>query len=56
MRFFRSEDGQGLVEYVLVLILVGVVLIAVLALLGPFIPGFFNDFFDTLRQFFSRSG
>ena len=24
MRFFRSEDGQGLVEYALVLVLVGI--------------------------------
>lgn len=37
MRFFKDEEGQGLVEYALVLILVAVVVIAVLALLGPFI-------------------
>ncbi|HMT19937.1 MAG TPA: Flp family type IVb pilin, partial [Promineifilum sp.] len=36
MRFWRGEDGQGLVEYALVLVLVAVVVIAILALLGPY--------------------
>lgn len=31
----RSEQGQGLVEYALILVLVAVVVIAVLLLLGP---------------------
>lgn len=42
MRFFRSEDGQGLVEYALVLVLVAVVVIAILALLGPYIGEWLN--------------
>jgi pilus assembly protein Flp/PilA len=33
--WFFKEDGQGLVEYALVLILVAVVIIAIITLLGP---------------------
>jgi len=43
MRFFRGDDGQGLVEYALVLVLVAVVVIAILALLGPFISEWFRN-------------
>ena len=43
MRFFRGDDGQGLVEYALVLVLVAVVVIAILALLGPFITEWFSN-------------
>lgn len=46
MRFFRSEDGQGLVEYALVLVLVAVVVIAILALLGPYIGEWLNSLAD----------
>ena len=35
MLFLTHEDGQGLVEYALILVLVAIVVIAVLALLGP---------------------
>ena len=35
MLFAPKEKGQGLVEYALILVLVAVVVIAVLALLGP---------------------
>ena len=35
MLFLHREDGQGLVEYALVLVLVAVVVIAILTLLGP---------------------
>lgn len=34
-KFFSREEGQGLVEYALILVLVAVVVIAVLMLLGP---------------------
>lgn len=41
--FFRpKERGQGLVEYALILALVAVVVIAVLALLGPSIGNTFS--------------
>ncbi len=35
MLFLNREEGQGLVEYALVLVLVAVVIIAILTLLGP---------------------
>jgi pilus assembly protein Flp/PilA len=36
-----SERGQGLVEYALIMVLVAVVVIGVLAVLGPSIKGIF---------------
>ena len=38
-----SEDGQGLVEYALILMLVAIVVIIVLALLGPEIANMFSN-------------
>ena len=35
MSFFNNQEGQGLLEYALVLILVAVVIIAIITLLGP---------------------
>ena len=37
-----EQDGQGLVEYALVLVLVAVVVIAILTLLGPQIGNVFS--------------
>ncbi|GAB4574613.1 MAG: hypothetical protein Kow0077_22060 [Anaerolineae bacterium] len=37
------EEGQGLVEYALILVLVAVVVIVVLALLGPTIGNIFSN-------------
>ncbi len=42
MLFLQREDGQGLVEYALVLVLVAVVVIAILTLLGPQIGNVFS--------------
>jgi len=50
MRFFRGEEGQGLVEYALVLVLVAVVVIAILALLGPYIGAWINSAGEWFRQ------
>lgn len=50
MRFFRGEEGQGLVEYALVLVLVAVVVIAILALLGPYINDWINNAAEWFRQ------
>jgi pilus assembly protein Flp/PilA len=36
------EEGQGLVEYALILVLVAVVVIVILALLGPVIGNVFS--------------
>jgi pilus assembly protein Flp/PilA len=35
MLFLPREEGQGLVEYALILVLVAIVVIVILALLGP---------------------
>ncbi len=56
MRFLRSEDGQGLVEYALVLVLVAVVVIAVLALLGPYIGDWLSRAFEWIRQLSGNGG
>jgi pilus assembly protein Flp/PilA len=42
MLFLPREEGQGLVEYALVLVLVSIVVIAVLTLLGPQIGEVFS--------------
>ncbi len=42
MLYQPREEGQGLVEYALILVLVAVVVIAILALLGPAIGNVFS--------------
>jgi pilus assembly protein Flp/PilA len=42
MLFLQREEGQGLVEYALVLVLVAIVVIAILTLLGPQIGNVFS--------------
>jgi len=39
----QNEEGQGLVEYALILVLVAVVVIIVLAVLGPTIGNIFSN-------------
>ena len=39
----RQTEGQGLVEYALILVLVAVVVIVILALLGPAIGNIFSN-------------
>lgn len=41
--YLPSEEGQGLVEYALILVLVAIVVIAILALLGPQIANIFSQ-------------
>jgi pilus assembly protein Flp/PilA len=43
MIFFPREEGQGLVEYALILVLVAIVVIVILALLGPAIGNIFSN-------------
>ena len=43
MLFLPRENGQGLVEYALILVLVAVVVIAILLLLGPIIGNVFSS-------------
>ena len=42
MLYAPKERGQGLVEYALILVLVAIVVIAVLAILGPAIGNVFS--------------
>lgn len=42
------ETGQGLVEYALILVLVAVIVIAILALIGPQIANIFSQVTDGL--------
>ena len=43
MLFVPREEGQGLVEYALILVLVAVVVLAILTILGPSIGNVFSD-------------
>ncbi|MEP7290729.1 MAG: Flp family type IVb pilin [Chloroflexota bacterium] len=48
MLYLPREEGQGLVEYALILVLVAVVVIVILALLGPAIGNIFSNIVNTL--------
>jgi pilus assembly protein Flp/PilA len=48
MLFTSKEEGHGLVEYALILVLVAVVVIAVLALLGPAISSVFQNILNNI--------
>jgi len=41
--YLPREEGQGLVEYALILVLVAIVVIAILAVLGPQIGNVFSQ-------------
>ncbi|MCY4465173.1 MAG: hypothetical protein OXE46_06525 [Chloroflexi bacterium] len=45
----RGTEGQGLVEYALILVLVAVVVIVILLLLGPSISNIFTEFVDSIN-------
>ena len=55
MKFPPREDGQGLVEYALILVLVAIVVIAVLLQLGPQIGQVFSRV-TTVLQLGSKAG
>jgi pilus assembly protein Flp/PilA len=48
MMYMPREEGQGLVEYALILVLVAVVVIVILALLGPAIGNIFSNIINSL--------
>jgi pilus assembly protein Flp/PilA len=48
MLFLPREDGQGLVEYALILVLVAVVVIVILALMGPAIGNVFSEIVNAI--------
>ena len=41
--FFAKEDGQGLVEYALILVLIAIVVIGILTLLGGKVSQVFSN-------------
>ncbi len=43
MIFLPREEGQGIVEYALILVFVAIAVIASLALMGPAIGNVFSD-------------
>ena len=49
MLFLPKEQGQGLVEYALILVLVAIVVIAALMILGPIIGNAFSKINSSLR-------
>ena len=48
MLYLPREEGQGLVEYALILVLVAIVVIAILLLLGPTIGNVFSNIIANL--------
>jgi pilus assembly protein Flp/PilA len=48
MLFLPREEGQGLVEYALILVLVAIVVIAILLLVGPAIGDVFSEIVNAL--------
>ena len=48
MLYLPREEGQGLVEYALILVLVAVVVIVILALLGPAIGNVFSNIVESV--------
>jgi pilus assembly protein Flp/PilA len=48
MLFIPREEGQGLVEYALILVLVAIVVIAILSILGPAIGATFSNIVQNL--------
>ena len=48
MLYLPHEEGQGLVEYALILVLVAIVVIVILALLGPAIGNIFSNIYENV--------
>lgn len=48
MLYMPREEGQGLVEYALILVLVAVVVIAILTLLGPAVGNVFSEIMNSI--------
>ena len=43
MLFASSEKGQGLVEYALIMILVAIIVLVILAILGPGVGNMYSN-------------
>ena len=48
MLYLPREEGQGLVEYALILVLIAIIVIAVLTLMGPQIGVIFSTILGAL--------
>lgn len=48
MLFLPREEGQGLVEYALILVFVAIVVIVILALLGPAVGNMFSNIVSSI--------
>jgi len=48
MLYLPKEEGQGLVEYALILVLIAIVVIVVLGLLGTAVSNIFQTITDAL--------
>ncbi len=46
----KYDQGQGLVEYLLILVLVAIVVIVLLTILGPAISEISRQFLETIQQ------
>ncbi len=53
--FFAKEDGQGLVEYALILVLIAIVVIGILTLLGGKVSQVFSSINSRLQSFISST-
>ena len=50
MSFLRDEDGQGMIEYALIIALIAVVVLVALSFLGPIIKNKFGNIGNTVEQ------
>jgi pilus assembly protein Flp/PilA len=48
MLFLPREEGQGLVEYALILVFVAIVVIVILVLLGPAVGNMFSNIVSSI--------
>ncbi|MCR5629262.1 Flp family type IVb pilin [Eubacterium sp.] len=48
--FLKDENGQGMVEYGLIIALIAIVVIAALTILGPKIAALFNQVNDQVNS------
>jgi pilus assembly protein Flp/PilA len=55
MLYLPREEGQGLVEYALILVLVAIVVIVILTVLGPIIGNVFSTIGGALTSLILRS-
>ena len=50
LKWFKDEEGQGMVEYGLIIALIAIVVIAALALLGPKVRDVFQAANDSIPE------